>query len=247
MYVYKTTNLINGKIYIGVSKKPSAVNPLYLGSGKALKASVKKYGRQNFVKEILIENSNFCYKNLQELEIHYIAFYDSQNPRIGYNISKGGDGNDGVNNGMFGKTHSKETIAKIIKTREINKENNPNHGKMSLESKEKFSKFISERNRKSPTLPNGHNDETKSKIANTLKQMAKEGKLHNNHAKFTEGRKKEYSEKFSGDSNPFYGKTHSEESKEKIRNIIRSKFPPVKKLDCDGNIIKIYEKLIDLN
>ncbi len=47
MYVYKTTNLINGKIYIGISKKKSKNSLLYLGSGKALKRAVSKYGRKN--------------------------------------------------------------------------------------------------------------------------------------------------------------------------------------------------------
>lgn len=50
--VYKTTNLVNGKIYIGIhrTKKP---NDNYLGSGKNLLKSVKKYGKQNFKKEVL--------------------------------------------------------------------------------------------------------------------------------------------------------------------------------------------------
>ena len=48
--IYKTTNLINGKIYVGsdISNIPS-----YLGSGKILKCAIKKYGKDNFQKEIL--------------------------------------------------------------------------------------------------------------------------------------------------------------------------------------------------
>jgi len=50
--IYKTTNLINNKIYIGLHQ---ATNPYdsYLGSGKLLKKAIKKYGKQNFNKEVL--------------------------------------------------------------------------------------------------------------------------------------------------------------------------------------------------
>ena len=41
MIVYKTTNLINGKIYIGKDMKN---NPNYLGSGTILRRAIKKYG-----------------------------------------------------------------------------------------------------------------------------------------------------------------------------------------------------------
>ena len=52
MVIYKTTNLINGKIYVGQDTKN---NPNYLGSGKILKFALKKYGIENFKKEILEE------------------------------------------------------------------------------------------------------------------------------------------------------------------------------------------------
>lgn len=48
--IYKVTNLINGKIYIGRDLRN---NPKYLGGGIAIKSAHKKYGRENFVKEIL--------------------------------------------------------------------------------------------------------------------------------------------------------------------------------------------------
>ena len=49
MIIYKTTNLITGKIYVGQDSKN---NPNYLGSGTYFLLSVKKYGKQNFIKKI---------------------------------------------------------------------------------------------------------------------------------------------------------------------------------------------------
>lgn len=86
-YVYKTTNLINGKIYIGKSKyRPGYKN--YLGSGVVLEHAVKKYGKENFKKEILEEF--FTEEEAFNAEKFYIKFYDSQNHDIGYNIADGG-------------------------------------------------------------------------------------------------------------------------------------------------------------
>ena len=246
MYVYKTTNLLNGKIYIGICKKSSTDSIKYLVSGKNFKKAVKEFGRDSFIKEIIVEDSDFMYKDLQRLEVFLIDIFDCRNPLIGYNISIGGDGNVGETNGMFGKTHSKESIERMLETRLINSKNNPNYGKMSEDVLLKFSEFISQRNKENPTLPNGHREETKIQISNTIKQMAKDGKLHKNHAKFTDERKEEYSEMFSGENNPMYGKKHTREAIDKLKEAIRLRFPPVNKIDRDGNIIKEYESITDV-
>jgi hypothetical protein len=49
-YIYKTTNLINGKIYIGKRSHENPEKDRYLGSGRVLIQAIKKYGRENFKK-----------------------------------------------------------------------------------------------------------------------------------------------------------------------------------------------------
>lgn len=47
-YIYKTTNLINNKIYIG-QHKSDRFDESYFGSGKLLKQAIQKYGKENFI------------------------------------------------------------------------------------------------------------------------------------------------------------------------------------------------------
>lgn len=87
MIIYKTTNLVNGKIYVGQDSKNDSK---YLGSGINISRAIKKYGFINFKKEIL----EFC-KNIDELnerEIYWISLLNSIDRNIGYNISIGGKG-----------------------------------------------------------------------------------------------------------------------------------------------------------
>lgn len=53
-YVYKITNLLNCKIYIGIHSSLNPEKDGYMGSGKLIKNAIKKYGKNNFKKEILI-------------------------------------------------------------------------------------------------------------------------------------------------------------------------------------------------
>ena len=94
MYIYKTTNIENGKIYIGLSEKSSDSTEKYLGSGDNMKKAISKYGSASFTKEIL-EDNIIDKKSLAESEIKWIAFYKSDDRKIGYNLSPGGDLNPG--------------------------------------------------------------------------------------------------------------------------------------------------------
>lgn len=51
-YIYRITNKVNGKIYIGAHQSLEKVDD-YMGSGKLIKAAIKKYGKDSFVKEVI--------------------------------------------------------------------------------------------------------------------------------------------------------------------------------------------------
>lgn len=51
MIIYKTTNLINNKSYVGQSKHDN--DKKYLGFGPLLKKAINKYGKENFIKETI--------------------------------------------------------------------------------------------------------------------------------------------------------------------------------------------------
>jgi len=87
-YIYKITNNINGKIYIGQHKQTTTKEKIdrYLGSGILIKKAQDKYGKENFIKEIV----EYCNEeNVNDREVYWIRFYNSITPN-GYNITKGG-------------------------------------------------------------------------------------------------------------------------------------------------------------
>ena len=86
--VYKTTNTVNNKIYIGVHSTNN-LNDGYLGSGKTLKLAFKKYGIKNFKRDILfdVENTELAYF------IEYFLVNDKFiNRKDTYNLVVGGSG-----------------------------------------------------------------------------------------------------------------------------------------------------------
>ncbi len=94
-YIYRTTNLVNGRMYIG-KHKANKFDTSYLGSGKILKQAFDLYGRENFKCEILEETDvkTICesLKELNEAEKYYIKYYDCVQSPLYYNIATGGDG-----------------------------------------------------------------------------------------------------------------------------------------------------------
>lgn len=91
-----------------------------MGSGLHIKRAIKKYGKENFTKEMLAYTDT--QDSLNWLEKYYIRKYKAQNPEIGYNLTAGGDGGyipkteDGkkrISEKHKGKHHSEETKIKM--------------------------------------------------------------------------------------------------------------------------------------
>ena len=102
-YIYIITNLINDKVYIGKRQK-SKFDFKYWGSGLIIKESIKKYGIENFSRDVLCWCDSL--EELNNMEKYYIKEYDSKNPLLGYNLTDGGDG-------VIGHKWSEETRIKF--------------------------------------------------------------------------------------------------------------------------------------
>lgn len=85
-FIYKTTNLINGKYYIGQHKTKN-INDGYLGSGTLFRYALKKYGKENFTREILAYAESA--EQLNKLQAFYVnkQVMEDQNS---YNLMTGG-------------------------------------------------------------------------------------------------------------------------------------------------------------
>ena len=150
--IYKITNLVNKKVYVGQSiniiiRWKDHIRTLNNGNSHSvlLQRAWDKYGQENFVFEIL----ELCSEDeLDELEIKYISFYDSINN--GYNIESGGNRNKHLSDSTKkklsdakrGRRHSSETKQKMSESRMG--ENNNMYGRY-------------------------HSEETKTKISNSKK------------------------------------------------------------------------------
>lgn len=93
-YIYKTTNLLNNKIYVGQHKFDEPfIDKNYYGSGTLLLKAIQKYGKENFKVELL--ESCDLKQDLNEREKYWIDKLNSTNKEIGYNITSGGEGTKG--------------------------------------------------------------------------------------------------------------------------------------------------------
>jgi len=151
--VYKTTNLINGKRYIGYHKTDN-LDDGYLGSGLVLLNAIKKYGKENFIRETLgmFSDSKSALDYERMLITEYVIYSDDF-----YNLMPGGIGGDAKgessrNYGIKKSTSHKEKLSSLRKGR-FTGENNPFYGKKHTDE---LKKWFSERQigDKSPVYDN---------------------------------------------------------------------------------------------
>lgn len=86
--VYKVINIINNNIYIGVHSTNN-INDNYLGSGSAIRKAIKKYGKENFIKEILFIFNTREDALAKEKELVSKKFINEDET---YNLQTGGNG-----------------------------------------------------------------------------------------------------------------------------------------------------------
>ena len=103
--IYKTTNTVNNKIYIGKHQTEN-ISDSYLGSGVSLELAIKKYGKESFTKEILYIFDSEEEMNSKEKELVTEEFIKRKD---NYNKSLGGEGGSNFK----GKRHTDETKQKL--------------------------------------------------------------------------------------------------------------------------------------
>jgi group I intron endonuclease len=176
MIIYKTTNLINGKIYVGQSKHN---NKHYYGSGTYIKLAMKKYGKENFKKEVIEECTS--YEQMNERELYWIKTLNAIDRNIGYNVKTDTCGiyTTESRKAQGCKGHTEETKQKISKaltnynrTAEhqqvlTNALSNKDLSYITDEYRNKMSKSTS--GEKNGNYGNTHSAETRKKISDKAK------------------------------------------------------------------------------
>ena len=174
--VYLVTNLVTGKVYVGLSSRDISKRKIeHLRSSQGVPlfyfhSAIAKYGEDNFLWEVL--QSNLTEKQASDAEVYYLSFFRSNEREFGYNMTSGGEcgiPNEAVREKLRitsrNKRHTEETKQKIREPKL--------GGKASEETKEKMR--IAQRNRPPVSdevrrsISEGrkgipHSEETKEKI-----------------------------------------------------------------------------------
>ena len=179
-FIYKITNNIDNKIYIG-KHKTKIENDDYFGSGILIQRAIKKFGKENFTKEILFECQSEEEMNLMEAKIvdeDFIYRDDTYNLKLG-----GGGGFDYINkNGLTHGDNWKNSCKKSPK-------NGSKKVKMLLSSNDEFRDIFSDKVRMglkryyttniNPFKGKTHTEESKKKMSNARKGKCSGSKNNN--------------------------------------------------------------------
>lgn len=162
--IYKITNLINDKIYIGrsVNLKSRKSKHKTKISNTIISRAIRKYGHDNFLFEVI----EYCeIDKLVEREGYYLDLLQPFRENNGYNILK-----DSSIGGWLGMLHTSEARSKMSESK---KGIIPwNKGKKGVqECSDETRKLMSENNigEKNPFYGKKHSDETKNKISDKNK------------------------------------------------------------------------------
>jgi hypothetical protein len=183
--LYKTTNLVNGKVYIGCHKTEN-IDDGYLGSGKLLKRAIEKYGEAMFKREIIAECGSA--EEMFELEAEYVT-QEFITDGLTYNLCTGGKGGfDHINgsdlNGTeAGVTRRMELLEDDDFYQEWKSKREAGFDKFKqTDAYEQWKKNISKANTGKPGTFKGkqHTSETKKKIgaANAKRQKGEKNSMY---------------------------------------------------------------------
>ena len=175
--IYRITNLINGKTYIGQHRYKETPYDDYMGSGILLHQAYEKYGIDNFIKDIIVANIEDK-ETINKLEIKYIAYERVSNGNGCYNLSDGGEGgNGGALKGTHLSKEHKRKLSEALKGKNKGKHPSEETKKkiaktlmgryLSDECKRKISKAL--KGRPSPNKDKKFSEETKRKMSEAAK------------------------------------------------------------------------------
>lgn len=202
--VYRHTNEVNGKLYIGVTcQKPT--RRWANGQGYVLCTrfynAIKKYGWESFRHDILF--TDLTQEEAERLEVELIAKYDTTNPDKGYNLVAGGGG-------LVGYHHSSEVKARLSKASAERWKDEEYHARMAAVNKGR--KASEETRRK---LSDSHKGKTNSPVTRQRLSEALKGRIFSDEhrqklseaaLRATPEHRQKISESHMGEKNPMYGK-----------------------------------------
>jgi hypothetical protein len=172
--IYKITNKINGKIYIG-KHQTKDLNDGYMGSGKLIQAAIQKYGLNNFDKEILFIFKTEREMNAKEAELVTEEFVKED---TNYNLCPGGQGGWGYlnTNSISVNTFENKEIAtkaskKGNKRLKFLRDNDPDWVKSYKETQSEAEKRKYENGYKGAFFGKTHTEEWKQKHSKFMKQF----------------------------------------------------------------------------
>ena len=230
-YIYETTNLINGKKYIGQKTNNIFLAEKYLGSGIYLNRAIKKYGKENF-KVNLIEECE-TKEELNNREIYWIDYYNAVKSNAYYNQSKGGD-HWNLSSEYIAETNRKYQSAKIKGRVYINR-NYDEEKLIKLEELDSYLKqgWVRGRSQKNKDSISHKTKEAMKKCVFTEEQRYKMGSV-NRGRHLSKETKRKISESHKGKPSSRKGIHLSEETRKKM-----SESAKLRHRDNKGKFIKV--------